>query len=312
MSLEPSELFPEVPNLYEFPSVHHDMIYDEHRVGAYRRAIEAVIQRGDVVVDVGAGTGLLAFLCLQAGASRVHAIERSPIIDAARRLADENGFSDRVVFHSSDSRDTALPERADLMVSELIGHMAFEEGMVESLFDARSRFLKPGGRMIPQAVTLNAAPVQERSVYESCIDSWKPVAGIEFSAMRRRALETSYLVDIAERDLVADYQPVMSFVLEDGTNPQAHSEQVFVVRRTGRVNGVALWFDARLSESVRLSSGPWSKTHWLQCFAPVPSPLEVAGGDLLRVTLDMRFRTRRDDRFVFSVDVVKEQRIAEE
>src|SRR5207249_2278568 len=106
--LDPTELFPEVPNLYEFPSIHNDMIYDEHRVGAYRQAIEHTIRGGDVVVDVGTGTGILAFLCLQAGASRVHAIDRSPVLAWARRLAQSNGMADRIIFHEADSRDVRL------------------------------------------------------------------------------------------------------------------------------------------------------------------------------------------------------------
>ena len=66
--LEPSELFPEVPNLYEFPSVHADMLLDNARVDAYSRAVAIAVRPGDVVADVGTGTGLLSFLSLQAGA----------------------------------------------------------------------------------------------------------------------------------------------------------------------------------------------------------------------------------------------------
>ncbi|HEX9543873.1 MAG TPA: 50S ribosomal protein L11 methyltransferase, partial [Pyrinomonadaceae bacterium] len=110
--LDPAELFPEVPNLYEFPSIHSDMIYDEHRVGAYRQAIERTVKEGDVVVDVGTGTGILAFLCLKAGAARVHAIDRSPVINWARRLAETNGMADQIIFHQCDSRDVNLGEQA--------------------------------------------------------------------------------------------------------------------------------------------------------------------------------------------------------
>jgi protein arginine N-methyltransferase 1 len=87
VALEPSELFPEVPNLYEFPSVHADMIFDRERVGKYWKAISTVVRPGCVVADIGTGTGILAFLALRAGASHVHAIERSLAIDWARRVA---------------------------------------------------------------------------------------------------------------------------------------------------------------------------------------------------------------------------------
>src|SRR5688572_1875631 len=97
--LEPSELFPEVPNLYEFPSIHNDMIYDHHRVSKYQDAIARTVKKGDIVMDVGTGTGILAFLCLQAGAERVHAVDRSPVISWAKEIAAANGLSDRITFH---------------------------------------------------------------------------------------------------------------------------------------------------------------------------------------------------------------------
>ncbi len=84
--LDPVELFPEVANIYEFPSVHADLVFDETRVRAYRDAITATVKEGDVIADVGAGTGLLTFLCLKAGARKVHSIERSNVIHWAKEL----------------------------------------------------------------------------------------------------------------------------------------------------------------------------------------------------------------------------------
>lgn len=97
--LDPTELFPEVPNLYEFPSVHAGMLFDEERVGKYSDAIQQVVKKGDIVADIGTGTGLLAFLYLKVGAKRVHAIERSSAIKWAKKIADRNRFSDKIIFH---------------------------------------------------------------------------------------------------------------------------------------------------------------------------------------------------------------------
>jgi protein arginine N-methyltransferase 1 len=307
--LDPNELFPEIPNLYEFPSVHAEMIYDERRVQAYKVAIERTVKKGDVVVDVGTGTGVLAFLSVWAGAKRVHAIDRSPVIEWARRLADANGLSDSIIFHNSDSRDTDIAEQADVIVSELIGHIAFEEGMVESLFDARRRLLKPGGTLIPESVTLFAAPVCEREVYAATIDRWKPAYGIDYSIMRAQALKNCYLTEIAERDLLAQHQPIHEVAFSRKRPTEIPTEisrrNCYRIHRSGEVNGVAMWFDATLAPHIGLSSGPWTKTHWLQCFTPVLEPVEVSAGDEVWIDIDMKLRSRREDRFTFAATVAR-------
>lgn len=301
--LDPTELFPEVPNLYEFPSIHNDMIYDEHRVNAYQRAIERTVKDGDVVLDVGTGTGILAFLCVRAGAARVHAVDKSPVINWARQLAETNGLAEKIIFHQCDSREAEIGERVDVIVSELIGHMAFEEGMVESIFDAMKRFLKPGGSLIPQAVTLYAAPVYEREVYKSCVDGWRSAYGIDYSIMRERAVATSYIADINERDLLARQQPIFSVDFLRDTRVEVHAERKFEIYRDGEINGIAFWFDSNLIDVVRLSSGPWTKTHWKQCFTPLPQPRKVFAGDELDVSFSMTLCKRKSDRFSFTVKV---------
>jgi protein arginine N-methyltransferase 1 len=303
--LDPTELFPEIPNLYEFLSVHADMIYDERRVEAYREAIDRTVKPGDVVADVGTGTGILAFLCVQRGASRVHAIDRSPVIQWARQLADKNGFSDRIVFHNQDSRTLSLNEKVDIIVSELIGHIAFEEGMVETISDARERLLKPGGSLIPQSVILHAAPVSESEVFTACVDGWKPAYGIDYTIMRQLASKACYIADIQGSKLLGRAKPVFAVDFTAGTEIATHCSRTFTIHRADVMTGIAFWFDAVLTEQVRLSSGPWSKTHWKQCFKPIPDPILVQIGDRINVDFEMKFRNRKQDEFMFSVDVRK-------
>jgi len=70
MELEPAEVFRvhHVPLLFESAAAHQWMVYDARRVGQFRRAIQETVTQGDVVVDLGTGMGLLAFLCARAGA----------------------------------------------------------------------------------------------------------------------------------------------------------------------------------------------------------------------------------------------------
>lgn len=310
--LEPSELFPEIPNLYEFPSIHAEMLFDEERVTRYSDAIAATIREGDIVADIGTGTGLLAFLSLDAGAKRVHAIERSPAIQWARRIAERNGYIDRIVFHEQDSRSCSLPEKVDVIVSELLGHMAFEEGMVESVFDARRRFLREGGRVIPQRVDLCVALAYKPDIFSEYIDIWNNVRGIDYSVLREEALKACYVTGIADRDLISEPRILIRVDFESDAPPDFHGELMLTAYRDGDVNGVGLWFDANLAPGVRLSSGPWSRTHWHQCFAPIAEPMSVLADESLALVLNMNMREEPSDNFSVSVTLKSERRHAEE
>ena len=303
--LEPSELFPEVPNLYEFPSVHAGMLFDEERVGKYSDAIRQVVKKGDIVADIGTGTGLLAFLCLKAGAERVHAIERSSALRWAKLIAEQHGLTDRIVFHHKDSRFHDLPEKVNVVVSELIGHIAFEEGMAESLFDAKERFLVPGGVIIPERVQLEVALVEEKEVYPECIDCWESIEGIDFSLMREEAVKACYLTALNNRNLLSE--PQIFFAVDFGKHkkPKLEGKHSFAVCRNGEINGIALWFDAILAPGIRLSSGPWTRTHWKQCFAPIARPISVSAGAKVCVDIDMKLRTTEQDSFQFNFRIEK-------
>ncbi|MCJ7653068.1 MAG: 50S ribosomal protein L11 methyltransferase [Actinobacteria bacterium] len=301
--LEPTELFPEVPNLYEFPSVHADMVFDQERVGRYSEAIANVVRPGDVVADIGTGTGLLAFLSLKAGARRVHAIERSPAIRWAKMLAETHGYADRICFYNEDSRSVELPEKVDVVVSELIGHIAFEEGMVESLFDAKRRFLACEGKMIPKRVELRVTPVAEREVYRDYIDRWGEVAGIDYSPLREEAIKACYVTTLSDRELLSEPQTFFEVSFDGDKAPKLQGERVFVISRSGELNGIALWFNAELTPGVGISSGPWTSTHWGQCFAPVSEPIRVKRGDRVSVRLIMKLRDEPKDVFSLSLDL---------
>jgi len=301
---EPIELFPEVPNLYEFPSVHAGMLFDEERVGKYSEAIRRVVKKGDIVADIGTGTGLLAFLCLEAGAARVHAIERSTAVRWAKLLAEKNGFADRIVFHHQDSRLYDLPEKVNVVVSELIGHIAFEEGMVESLFDAKERFLIPSGVIIPERVQLRVAVVEENEIYPKYIECWRTIKGIDYSLLREEAVKACYITAMSDRNLLSEPETFFTVDFCKDEKPILRGTKIFSALRFGLVNGIFLWFDAILAPEIRLSSGPWTRTHWKQCFAPIATPIAVNAGDKISVEIDMQLRTKEYNSFnlVFKID----------
>ena len=96
---------------------HRHYLLDHVRLNTFRRAIQESVNPGDVVVDLGSGTGILGLLACQAGAKRVYSIEESSLIELAREICRANGFEDRVHFVKGLSTRINLPEPADVILA---------------------------------------------------------------------------------------------------------------------------------------------------------------------------------------------------
>jgi type I protein arginine methyltransferase len=146
------------------PFAHEEMLLDKIRCDAYREAIHRTVKPGDVVVDLGAGTGLLSFFALQAGARHVYAIEMTRIADVAAELIEANGFRDRITLIRQTSTRARLPERCDVLVTETLSAFCFDtENTIEFVADARERFLRPGGRIVPESADTFLLPVSSEA-----------------------------------------------------------------------------------------------------------------------------------------------------
>ncbi len=94
---------------------------DTVRTRAFREAIHRVVRPGDVVVDAGAGTGILSFFAAEAGASHVLAVEIDPLLAARLRTSIElNGMEGIISVIEGDVRDVSLPPGVDVVIAEII------------------------------------------------------------------------------------------------------------------------------------------------------------------------------------------------
>ena len=277
---------------------YRSMAADRVRIDAFRRAIRSVVRPGDVVVDLGTGLGTYAVFACQAGARRVYAIERDDIILAAAEIAKRNGCADRIVFVRGDALSVRLPERADVVVTEDFSP-TFADGETEQLlFRARRRFLKPAGRVIPQQVTIFAAPAHCPALYAR-IDQWSAshdvAYSVDFSPSREMAVNCVHKAELRAADLVAPAKDAHSVNLAQPSVFPFDRSLRFRARKSTLVHGIAVWFEARLAPRVRLTNAPGSPpTLWGQAFLPLRAPIPVRRRSLVAVDLAVRFS--RDSR----------------
>src|SRR3989442_421377 len=137
---------------YEILDMHRPLVTDRVRTDSYRRAILATVRPGDVVLDIGTGTGILACIAARAGARRVYAIEQDDVIDLAHQVARANGLDDRIEFLHEHADRVDLPEKVDVVVTETMGNFGLDEGILAVGIDARTRLLREGGVIVPAAI----------------------------------------------------------------------------------------------------------------------------------------------------------------
>ncbi|HEX4364891.1 MAG TPA: 50S ribosomal protein L11 methyltransferase [Solirubrobacteraceae bacterium] len=266
---------------------HASLVADVDRVDRFRDAIHEVVRPGDVVVDIGTGTGLLAYFACQAGAARVFAIEEGPIIELAREIAMINRLDDRVEFFNDRSYRVQLPEQADVLVSETLWNFGVGEGMIGTLTDARRRFLKPGARVIPEAVDLHVAPVQADGVYAMLHDRPPDRDGLDLSPIRYYQVNNVHMPHLSDENFLAKPALLVSTELDGSAEADFEADVTVLATRSGVMHGTCGWFRSRLSPSVVLENEPPSvKSSWAHAFFPVLNPIAVQTGDEISLHIE--------------------------
>ncbi len=113
---------------------------DRKRTLAFRKAIEKVVKPGDVVIDAGSGSGILAFFAAAAGAKKVYAVEIEHILaEQIRKSSIANNFSDVVEVVEGDITKVSLPQNVNVVIAELIDTGLIDEMQCPALNSLRSR-----------------------------------------------------------------------------------------------------------------------------------------------------------------------------
>lgn len=311
-----------------------NMLQDTVRTSTYRSSI---LMNGPksfkdkLVMDVGAGSGILSYFAVQAGAKKVYAVEASGMAKKMKKLvaaADEgkNAFlKDKIEVVNAKIEEPDLPiPKVDTIISEPIGVLLFHERMLESYVYARDHYLKPGGALFPSKGNIYLAPFTDATLWSETMGKarfWEQQSfyGIDLTSLYKDARDEMFGMPVVghfdPRNLITtpsifdtypvDFSTVTVEELQDITIPFEWTAQY-----TGLMHGVAGWFDLvfapppydkpnpeDVGTTVEMSTGPAAeRTHWQQVRFLFKEPLAVNANQKIRgwmrcIVNDMRSYT---------------------
>ncbi|KAH0871484.1 hypothetical protein HID58_078506 [Brassica napus] len=269
------------------------------QVCCYQRAVaKALVDRvpdekaselTTVLMVVGAGRGPLVRASLQAAEEtnrklKVYAVEKNPnAVVTLHNLVKLEGWEGIVTIISCDMRFWNASEKADILVSELLGSFGDNELSPECL-DGAQRFLKPDGISIPSSYVYTSfiQPVTATKLYND-VKAHKDLAHFE----------TPYVVKLHSVARLAPSQSVFTFThpnFSTKANNQRYKKLQFNLPSdagSSLVHGFAGYFDSVLYKDVHLGIEPTTATpnmfSWFPIFFPLRKPVEVHPGSPLEV-----------------------------
>ncbi len=284
---------------------HYSYLTDKVKLARYEAAIAQVVEPGQTVMDLGCGSGLLGLMALRAGAGQVLFVEEGPIIEVARRAVDEAGFSDRTEYHNVNSFELSLAETVDVVVCDHIGYFGFDYSVLSLLEDARRRFLKPGGSLIPSKIDLELAPVESEDS-RKLVQRWRnDDVHADFHWVHAPAANAKHGVDQTAENLLAKPADIASLVLGEPADDFLTWESSFNAARAGTLDGLLGWFDCTLADDIRMTNSPTADEALdrPQAFFPLEEPVEVAAGE----TINAKVMARHLDHIIAWIVELPEQ-----
>lgn len=253
--------------------IHEMMLADRVRVEAYHSAISKYVKPGDTVIDLGTGTGILAFFAAKKGAKKVYAIDHSGIISTAEKVAAYNNIKN-IEFRRTHSKKFTLDTPVDIIIHEQMGSFLFNERMVDNISDLRDRLLVKDGIIIPNRFEFYIEPVKIKDGYQVPFLWDQKINDIDFSCLNIQRSQKFRNNFYSRHSSTFEFflchpQPIYCFDLQTISPADLPSELSYSrkVINGGRLDGFVVYFRCFINEDFFLSTSPMenidSNIHWL-------------------------------------------------
>ncbi len=273
---------------------HFRIVADPRRNHDYDAAIRRAVGPQSRVLDIGAGSGLLAMMAARAGAAAVASCEMNPAVaEAAAEIVGANGYGDRIKViakHSGEvDAETDMGGRADLLVSETISNDVVAQSWLPALEDAKARLLTPDARIIPSRTIARVALAFDAQLNQERMDE---ADGFDLSGFNALAPSRYQIRPESDRlTLRSAPADLFDFDFQSGTAFPEDAASVELVADGGEINGIVQWIAIGLDEETWYENVPGEPSCWAPLFYPLGRAIRPAAGT--RVTVHGSHDRRR-------------------
>ena len=261
---------------------------DSVRNKAFQTAITNYV-RGKTVVEIGSGSMLfLTRMCVEAGADTIYAIEvRKDSYEKAKKLIENEELADRIQLIHGSSFEVDLPERVDICLSEMIGYIGGIEGVARVLNDARRRFLKSDGIIIPDRCLTLMSPVSKPSnTYQDAFlnELYTALTKVVYEEVGDEFRFPYYLIsNFPPENILA---PPQIFETLDFNNrsikvaTEFQKKFTYEVNTTNNFDGLLLWVNLYMCPNEMIDA--LTRSIWCPAYIPMNSH-QLKAGDQIEV-----------------------------
>ncbi|XP_043810938.1 protein arginine N-methyltransferase 1.1-like [Manihot esculenta] len=267
-----------------------EMLKDVVTTKTYQNVIyqNKFLFKNKIVLDVGAGTGIISLFCAKAGAAHVYAVECSDMADMAKEIVESNGFSEVVTVLKGEIEEIELPvAKVDIIISEWMGYFLLYENMLNTVLYARDKWLVSEGILLPDKASLYLTAIEDADYKEDKTEFWNNVYGFNMSCIKKQAIMEPLVDTVDQKQIVTDCQLLKIMDICQMVSGDASFTVPFklVAERDDYIHALVAYFDVSFTKCPKLmgfSIGPRSRaTHWKQTILYLEDVLTICEGEVL-------------------------------
>ncbi|CAF3372084.1 unnamed protein product [Rotaria sp. Silwood1] len=294
-------------------AVHEELLKDEIRTKTFRNAIinNRHLFKDKIVLDIGCGVGIFSLFAAKAGAKMVIAVEKSNVIEYAKKIIRANRYDKVIKVIKGKIEDIELPEgiqQVDVIIAEWMGYSLFYDSIIQSVIYARDKYLKPGGVIFPDRATMYLVGIEDRDYKEDKVEWWSNVYGYNMSCLKNYVMREPLVDTVDKRQICTDHFPLKTIDLKTMTIDDINIDSKFrlTALRDDYVHAFVTYFVAEFtacSQRTVINTAPGAGyTHWKQTVFYFPDYATIKHDEALEGTYYCKVNLENTKKLEFGID----------